>query len=114
MDDPFVPVNEIEAFKTELNSGGVDWQMQIFSGAVHSFTQPMAGNDNTRGAAYNEKKPTGDHGQPCNHSLMKSLRVPLSKPQLTSCRRASPHFGYSTFGVTSVSDSRRDQDGSMC
>ena len=54
-DDPFVPVNEIEAFKTELNSGGVDWQMQIFSGAVHSFTQPMAGNDNTRGAAYNEK-----------------------------------------------------------
>lgn len=54
-DDPFVPANEIEAFKSELNSAGVDWQMLIFSGAVHSFTQPMAGNDNTRGAAYNEK-----------------------------------------------------------
>ena len=54
-DDPFVPVNEIEAFKSELNSAGVDWQMIAYSGAVHSFTQPMAGNDNSRGAAYNEK-----------------------------------------------------------
>ena len=54
-DDPFVPANEIEEFKSELNSAGVDWQMLIFSGAVHSFTQPMAGNDNARGAAYNEK-----------------------------------------------------------
>ncbi len=28
--------------------------MIYYSGAVHSFTQPMAGNDNSRGAAYNE------------------------------------------------------------
>lgn len=54
-DDPFVPVNEIEAFKSELNNAGVDWQMIVYSGAVHSFTQPMAGNDNSRGAAYNER-----------------------------------------------------------
>lgn len=54
-DDPFVPANEIEAFKSELNNAGVDWQMIEYSGAVHSFTQPMAGNDNSRGAAYNEK-----------------------------------------------------------
>ncbi|MEJ7591921.1 MAG: dienelactone hydrolase family protein [Planctomycetaceae bacterium] len=54
-DDPFVPANDIEAFKSELNSAGVDWQMIAYSGAVHSFTQPMAGNDNSRGAAYNEK-----------------------------------------------------------
>ena len=54
-DDPFVPAKDIEAFKSELNSAHVDWQMLIFSGAVHSFTQPMAGNDNARGAAYNEK-----------------------------------------------------------
>ena len=25
-----------------------------YSGAVHAFTQRMAGNDNSRGAAYNE------------------------------------------------------------
>jgi dienelactone hydrolase len=54
-DDPFVPVKDIDAFKTELNTANVDWQMIYYSGAVHSFTQPMAGNDNSRGAAYNEK-----------------------------------------------------------
>lgn len=54
-DDPFVPAKDIDAFKSELNQAKVDWQMDIYSGAVHSFTQPMAGNDNSRGAAYNEK-----------------------------------------------------------
>jgi dienelactone hydrolase len=54
-DDPFVPAKDIEAFKSELNAAKVDWQMVYYSGAVHSFTQPMAGNDNSRGAAYNEK-----------------------------------------------------------
>ncbi len=54
-DDPFVPENDIDAFKAELNAANVDWQMNVYSGAVHSFTQPMAGNDNSRGAAYNEQ-----------------------------------------------------------
>ena len=54
-DDPFVPAADIEAFKQELNEANVDWQMIYYSNAVHSFTQPMAGNDNSQGAAYNEK-----------------------------------------------------------
>lgn len=54
-DDPFVPAKDIEALKAELNAADVDWQMNVYSGAVHSFTQPMAGNDNSAGAAYNEK-----------------------------------------------------------
>ncbi len=53
-DDPFVPAADIAAFQSELNAAKVDWQMINYSGAVHSFTQPMAGNDNSRGAAYNE------------------------------------------------------------
>lgn len=53
-DDPFVPVKDIEAFKKELNDAKVDWQMVYYSGAVHSFTQKEAGNDNSRGVAYNE------------------------------------------------------------
>lgn len=52
-DDPFVPANEIEAMKSEFNAAKVDWQMVYYSGAVHSFTQKMAGDDNSRGAAYN-------------------------------------------------------------
>jgi dienelactone hydrolase len=53
-DDPFVPAADIAAMKTELNTAEVDWQMISYAHAVHSFTQPMAGNDNSRGAAYNE------------------------------------------------------------
>ena len=54
-DDPFVPADEIEAMKKELNTAKVDWQMIYYADAVHSFTQPMAGTDKSRGAAYNEK-----------------------------------------------------------
>lgn len=54
-DDPFVPVAEIDAMKKSFNDAKVDWQMIYYSGAVHSFTQKMAGNDNSKGAAYNEK-----------------------------------------------------------
>lgn len=54
-DDPFVPAAGIDAMKKEFNDAGVDWQMIYYSGAVHSFTQPMAGNDNSKGAAYNKK-----------------------------------------------------------
>ena len=54
-DDPFVRPSDIEAFKSELNAAKIDWQMIYYSNAVHSFTQPMAGNDNSRGAAYNQK-----------------------------------------------------------
>ncbi|MFO1065414.1 MAG: dienelactone hydrolase family protein [Pirellulales bacterium] len=52
-DDPFVPVAEIDAMKAEFNAAKVDWQMIYYSGAVHSFTQQMAGDDNSKGAAYN-------------------------------------------------------------
>jgi dienelactone hydrolase len=52
-DDPFVPQTDINLFVAELNAAHVDWQMIHYSGTVHSFTQPNAGNDNSRGAAYN-------------------------------------------------------------
>ncbi|MGB1125172.1 MAG: dienelactone hydrolase family protein [Phycisphaeraceae bacterium] len=54
-DDPFVSREGIDAMKKEFNDAKVDWQMIEYSGAVHSFTQPMAGDDPKRGAAYNEK-----------------------------------------------------------
>jgi len=53
-DDPFVPAKDIDAMKKELSDADVDWQMIYYSEAVHSFTQPMAGNDKSRGAAYQE------------------------------------------------------------
>ncbi len=53
-DDPFVPAKDIEAMKKEFADADLDWQMIYYSEAVHSFTQPMAGNDKSRGAAYQE------------------------------------------------------------
>jgi dienelactone hydrolase len=42
-------------FENEMRTGGVDWQLIKYGGAVHSFIQPNAGSDNSKGAAYNEK-----------------------------------------------------------
>jgi dienelactone hydrolase len=52
-DDPFVKPEEVAAFEQEMRERKADWQLIKYSGAVHAFTQPMAGNDNSKGAAYN-------------------------------------------------------------
>jgi len=54
-DDPFVTAEHVAAFEDEMKKGGVDWQMNVYGGAVHSFTIPEAGNDPSKGAAYNER-----------------------------------------------------------
>jgi len=54
-DDPFSSSQDIAALENELRKGGVDWQLVKFGGAVHAFTQWNAGNDNSKGAAYNER-----------------------------------------------------------
>ncbi len=54
-DDPNVPAKEVEAFEKEMRDAKVDWQLVAYGGAVHSFTDWNAGNDNSKGAAYNEK-----------------------------------------------------------
>ena len=54
-DDPYVPAADVVALQDELRTAKIDWQMIFYSGAVHSFTRPDAGSDNSKGAAYNEK-----------------------------------------------------------
>ena len=54
-DDPHVPLQQVAAFQDEMRNGGVDWQMVSYGGAVHSFTVPEAGDDPSKGAAYNEQ-----------------------------------------------------------
>ena len=53
-DDPYSPQAEIDQVTKELKEGKADWQMILYSNAVHAFTQVEAGNDNSKGAAYNE------------------------------------------------------------
>ena len=53
-DDPYVPTAEIAAFQQEMRDTKADWQMIYYANAVHSFTNPESGTDNSKGAAYNE------------------------------------------------------------
>jgi dienelactone hydrolase len=52
-DDPFVTAEEVLAFEKEMRDAKVDWQLTAYGGAVHSFTDKNAGNDNSKGSAYN-------------------------------------------------------------
>lgn len=53
-DDPNIPQEQVLAFQDEMRNAKVDWQMVFYGNAVHSFTNPDAGNDPSKGAAYNE------------------------------------------------------------
>jgi len=53
-DDPFVPAKDVTAFQEEMRKAKADYVFVAYAGAVHAFTQKEAGNDNSKGAAYNE------------------------------------------------------------
>ncbi len=40
VDDPVVPVAQIHAFAADLEEAGVDWQVHVYGGVGHSFTNP--------------------------------------------------------------------------
>ncbi len=52
--DPNVPPKDVDGFMKEMNDAKVDYQFVAYSGAVHAFTQKSAGNDISKGVAYNE------------------------------------------------------------
>lgn len=54
-DDPHVSAEDLAAFEQEMREHKVDWQLIKYGGAVHSFTQKMAGNDPSKGAAYDAR-----------------------------------------------------------
>lgn len=52
--DPYVKPEAVRGFIDEMEAAGVDYQLVMYAGAVHAFTQKGAGDDPTKGAAYNE------------------------------------------------------------
>jgi dienelactone hydrolase len=52
--DPLVPPAEVAAFEEQMALTKVDWQLNAYGGAVHSFTNPEADNLGTPAFAYNE------------------------------------------------------------
>lgn len=51
-DDPMGEPEQVLAFQTEMSAARVDWQMHIFGGVKHAFTNPDA-NDQARGTVFN-------------------------------------------------------------
>ena len=55
-DDPYVQLPEVEGFEKEMRDNHVaHWELIKFGNAVHSFTNPEAGSDNSKGQAYNKE-----------------------------------------------------------
>jgi dienelactone hydrolase len=53
-DDPMVPAEQRAAFEQEMRAADVDWRMNIYGGAVHSFTNPNAELSGFPGVAYHQ------------------------------------------------------------
>lgn len=53
-EDPFSPLAEVVGLEKEMADAKADSQVVLYGGAVHSFTQKEAGDDPSKGAAYNE------------------------------------------------------------
>jgi dienelactone hydrolase len=52
-DDPYAKPEQVKSFEDEMRAAKVDYQIIVYGGAVHAFTQKEAGNDPSKGAAYN-------------------------------------------------------------
>jgi dienelactone hydrolase len=53
-EDPMIPAEQRVAFEQEMRAGGVDWRINVYGGAVHSFTNPDAGKLGIPAIAYHE------------------------------------------------------------
>jgi len=52
--DPYVKPEAVHGFLEEMEAAGVDYQLIMYAGAVHAFTQKGSGADPSKGVAYNE------------------------------------------------------------
>jgi len=53
-EDPLVPPEQRAAFEEEMRAGGVDWTMNLYGGAAHSFTNPNASALGIPGVEFHE------------------------------------------------------------
>jgi dienelactone hydrolase len=51
--DPHVPQSHVTAFIDEMNNAGADWQLIVYGGAMHGFTDKDAAEYKVPGVAYN-------------------------------------------------------------
>ena len=53
-DDPIIPPAQRTAFEDEMKAAGIDWRLQLYGGAGHSFTNPAADSRGMKGFFYHE------------------------------------------------------------
>jgi dienelactone hydrolase len=53
--DPLIPDEDRDAFRTEMDAAGADWQLHLFGGAGHSFTDAAVDALNYPGFRYDAK-----------------------------------------------------------
>ncbi|HYZ47837.1 MAG TPA: dienelactone hydrolase family protein, partial [Sphingomonas sp.] len=53
--DPIVPAEDRDAFRAEMDEAQADWQLHIFGGACHSFTDPAVDALNYPGFRHDAK-----------------------------------------------------------
>ncbi|MGF7237773.1 MAG: dienelactone hydrolase family protein [Frankia sp.] len=54
-EDPIIPPEQRLAFEQEMRDGGVDWRMNLYGGAAHSFTNPAADGSQLPAIKYDER-----------------------------------------------------------
>lgn len=52
-DDPMVTPEQVLVFESEMSQAGVDWQVHVYGGTSHAFTNPAANNPDF-GTVYNQ------------------------------------------------------------
>ncbi|MGC9453710.1 MAG: dienelactone hydrolase family protein [Phycisphaerae bacterium] len=84
-DDRSVPMSQVAAFVEEMRAGGVDYQVVLYGGAVHAFTNPDSGDDPSDNVAYNAAADRRSW-QLMRYFLGRTLETP--KPDEGACRNA--------------------------
>jgi dienelactone hydrolase len=54
-DDPVANQEEVQAFIKEMRDAKVDFELELYGGVVHGFTETKNGNDPSKGSAYNAR-----------------------------------------------------------
>jgi dienelactone hydrolase len=74
--DPFVPREQRQAFEDEMTAARADWQLHLYAGAMHGFSErPPAGARPRPGVAYDEAADRRSWG-----ALLQLLRETLGPP----------------------------------
>ncbi len=54
-DDSFESPQEVQGFQDEMRNAKIDWEFNVYGGAVHAFTNPDADSHHIPGIAYNKE-----------------------------------------------------------